>query len=503
MICSKYVRVLFLIAISMLATVAMQPQDARSQERTTVHLRWGERAGVSRYRLQLANDSLFRDIVFDRIVNGNEATVDDLPPGRYFWRIAPLTSSLGEFSSAGVIEVTANREPLRPVDQNKTPHNPFPPVVAGGGWRAAVGDIAQPVLAHLRSPEQFDVVGTNSDGVTYALEAANGIPLWSVRMRNVASRTLQANAPLIIPSRTRLDNIVVFAGTQVIKIEGATGRELWRASLPFAVSSGAVIGDHGGYRLWFLDSSLQRLIMVSEADGRLSAPVALPSRVIGAPVSLGDQTGFMLAYDTGRIEIRDGSGALIRSADGGSAATTSPIFVGSTTGNLVLVGMRDGLTAVNANELRALGRVAIKDDAPRGVLMSHDLDGDGNTEVIMTTARGHVVVVNARDGRVVWNVAVDVDGGRYAFADINGDKVLDIIFAGNRDLAVALSGRDGSVIWKDGSPSSSITNHANATARSIVAVPFGQGILVIGSEPNGSSLRAIAFPKAEIRLNPQ
>src|SRR5207237_9944039 len=139
-----------------------------------------------------------------------------------------------------------------------------------------------------------------------------------------------------------------------------------------------------------------------------------------------DQNSFILAYDTGRIEIRDGAGAVIRSGDAGSAATTAPLLIRSATGNLVLVGTRDGLTALTANDLHPIGRVAIRDEAPRGILMAQYLDGDGNIEVIMTTMRCHVVAVTARDGRIVWDVAADADAGSLAFADVNNDHVVDV-----------------------------------------------------------------------------
>jgi len=504
MICSKHVRVLLLVALSLPGTgvrVTAQSQDS-SQANTNVHLRWGARPGVFRYRLQLANDSWFRDIVFDRIITGNETTVDDLVPGRYYWRIAPLTTKLGDFSSAGIIEVTVKREPVGPTsDQNRPPVVPVRPIVASGGWRAAVGDIAQPVLAHLRSPDKFDVVGTNGDGITYALDATTGVALWSLRTRSGSLKTFPGNAPLILSSRMRFDDVVVFAGAQVSKIEGATGRELWSTNLPNVLSCGAALN---GSKLVFVDSSLQRLFIVNEIDGRMTTQVVLAGRVIGAPVSFGDQMTFMLAYDTGRIEIRDSIGAVIRSGDAGSPATTAPIFIRSATGNLVLVGTRDGLTALTANDLRPLGRVALKSDAPRGSLLAQDLDGDGIAEVIMTTAKGNVVVIKATDGTIAWNVPVDADGGAVASADVNGDHVLDVFVTGGQTFAVALSGRDGSTIWKDSGFTSAIANHASTgVSRSIVAVPYGTGALLIASEPSHSGLRAIAFAKAEIRPNPR
>jgi len=82
-------------------------QDATSpaQSKTIVYLCWVRRAGVSRYRLQLARDSGFSNIVLDRVVQGSESELSDLEAGRYFWRVAPLTTKLGSFSCGGPIEI--------------------------------------------------------------------------------------------------------------------------------------------------------------------------------------------------------------------------------------------------------------------------------------------------------------------------------------------------------------------------------------------------------------
>jgi outer membrane protein assembly factor BamB len=514
MICFTHARVLLLAVAAMLLIDAGrlngQSRDfPPAQTNTTVHLRWGQRAGVSRYRLQLAQDSSFRDIVFDRIVDGNEIDIDDLTPGRYFWRIASLTTKLGEFSSGGIIEVSPPREPLVPRinDQTKPQTVPANSIVAGGGWRAAVGDISHPVLAHLRAPDKFDIVGTNSDGVTFALDAISGVAFWSFRARGqVAARGAAANAPLIVSSRARLDNVVVFAGTMIIEIEGLTGRELWRANLPAAILSGTAISDQRSSRLAFIDTSLQRLIIIDSFGGNILAQIALPARVVGPPVAFGDQSnpGFLIAYDNGRIESRDRAGALLRAGDTGSSATTAPIFVRGARGNLILIGTRDGLTAMTADSLRPLGRVTIKDDVPRGTLMAQDIDGDGIAEAIMTTARGHVVTINATDGRIVWDVAADNDSDSFAFADVNGDHVLDIFISTGQTFAIVLSGRDGSTIWKDAGSHPLIANHAmGLVSRTIVLVPYGAGAILIASEPSHAGLRAIAFAKAEIRPSPR
>src|SRR5712664_3219346 len=91
---------------------------------TSAHLRWGARPGVSRYRLQLASDREFNDIIFDRVVSGNEYEVGDLVPGRYFWRVAALSDKPLQFSSAGVIDVSPPIQKPNPRADLTTPLQP-------------------------------------------------------------------------------------------------------------------------------------------------------------------------------------------------------------------------------------------------------------------------------------------------------------------------------------------------------------------------------------------
>ncbi|MGH9928282.1 MAG: hypothetical protein ACREA9_03530 [Pyrinomonadaceae bacterium] len=62
----------------------------------TVHWNWQK--SVSRYRLQIAADAKFRNVFFDRRVIGNRCMVSELPPGYYYWRVAPADSLVGYFS---------------------------------------------------------------------------------------------------------------------------------------------------------------------------------------------------------------------------------------------------------------------------------------------------------------------------------------------------------------------------------------------------------------------
>lgn len=511
--CSGHLRVLVLSVTVLLAGgVPSQAQNPQLQNNSqidspnSVHLRWGARPGVNRYRLQLSRDSSFADIVFDRVVTGSDYQIKDLSPGRYFWRVAPLTTRLGEFSSAAPIEVRPQAAPERP-SQSIQPTNDSTAavrpaassVVARGGWRAAVGDIAHPVLARLRSPEKLDLVGINSEGVVFALDATSGIALW--RTARGTPNAARVAAPLLIRSKLGVDNVVLLSGTSVTAIEGASGRQLWRATLPADASAGAVLNDNRTAEIFVIDYSRQWLFVLDANSGNIVAQIRLPNRVVGAPVPIIDQGArVMIAYESGQVEIRDAAGRSVRSGNAGSPATTPPLHVRGRSGDLILVGTRAGLTALTAEDLRPLGMVAIKDDAPRGSLTAQDLDADGFPEVIMMTDRGRVVAVNATDGKTLWEASLGNETEAVAFVDVNGDQVLDVVVAGGQTFASALSGRDGSVVWKDNEPPTFVGNHAGSLApRSVIAVPYGSGALLIAGDPSRTGLRAIEFPK--VRLN--
>lgn len=494
--------------------ISQSPQEPRAEGLTTIRLRWGARPGVTRYRLQLATDRGFNDIVFDRVVAGTEYQINDLSPGMYFWRIAPLTRKLGEFSSAAAIEVTLQtagtntqtQPPTSPPDRATDTRSTrgSGSVIAGGGWRAAIGEVTQPVLAHLRFANRFDIVAVNAEGVTFALDAASGVALWSTRPRTADGKGLRPGltqrAVLLVKSRSGLDDVAVLSGVSVTRIDGATGRELWRATLPAVGSNAAVLSEKQISEILVIDNSLQSLFILDGNTGNIVAQTKLSHRVVGAPVAFDDRGigRMMFAFESGQIEIRDRTGALIRSGDAGSPATTPPLFVNGPREGLILVGTRSGLTALSAGDLQALGRVALNGDAPRGTLAAEDLNGDGAAEVIMVTDHGRVVAVNAADGKLLWEAAGGNDTETAAFADVNGDGVLDVLMAGGQTLALALSGRDGSIVWKDDEPLSSVANHAASLAsRRVVAIPSVSGILLIAGEPSRTGVRAIEFSKTK------
>jgi outer membrane protein assembly factor BamB len=475
-------------------------QDARADGRTTIHLRWGARPGVARYRLQLATDRGFNDIVFDRVIAGSEYQIDDLAPGAYYWRIAALTAKLGEFSSAAPIEVTLQTLKTetqtslpKPSSDRSSDNAPTPisgSVIARGGWLTAIGEVSNPVLA------------VNAAGVTFALDAASGVSLWNTR-RTPDGRSLQRGpgqgAVCLIKSRSGLDDIALLSGINVTRIEGSTGRELWRATLPAFASTAVVLSEQGSSEIFVVDNSLQRLLILDGNTGNIVVQTKLRQRVVGTPVVFNDGGvgRVMFALENGQVEVRDRTGAVIRAGDAVSPATTPPLFVNGPRGGLILVGTKSGLTALSVDDLRPLGRVTITGDAPRGSLAAEDLDGDGVAEVIMITERGRIMTVRADDGKTLWESSGVSDAETTAFADVNGDGVRDVLVTGAQTFALVLSGRDGAILWKDNEAPSSAANHASSpAARRVIAFPSGSGVLIIGGDASRTGLRAIEFSKA-------
>ncbi len=96
----QFSRVLIVAAV-MSGLVAVPSVRAQSPGQTVVFpiaIEWTRQSGVNGYRLQISADQVFRDVYYDRLVMGNRYLLNDLPPGYYFWRVAPAEGKLGAFS---------------------------------------------------------------------------------------------------------------------------------------------------------------------------------------------------------------------------------------------------------------------------------------------------------------------------------------------------------------------------------------------------------------------
>src|SRR5437588_10566739 len=122
---------------------APQTQTAAAQVARRVALHWRGQPGIERYRLQVARDRDFRDIVFDRAVVGLEYQVE-LPAGdSFFWRVAPAAQETGEFSAPEPVNLNA-------IANTTTTASVSTAVLrspADVGWQAFTGPVLRPQSA--------------------------------------------------------------------------------------------------------------------------------------------------------------------------------------------------------------------------------------------------------------------------------------------------------------------------------------------------------------------
>ncbi|HEY6186835.1 MAG TPA: PQQ-binding-like beta-propeller repeat protein [Pyrinomonadaceae bacterium] len=530
--------------ILLLAVVpAFSGQQATSLPQLTPRalIQWKGRPGVKRYRLQLARDAKFTDIIFDRAVEGTEYLVRELPEGRYYWRVAAATPETGRYSRPAplIVAVPTTETPTptpvlaptpRPTPrQRPTPRptplatprpTPLPTPVApklltpgDTGWRTATGEVSQPRVAALRTTSSLDLVGVNSDGMVYALDGSNGVALWTARFKQDAKRgepTGNGGAPtftpLIIDGASGLSNVVAAFNGGVHALDGATGRKLWRTSLQGRPTSGMAAD---------LDGDGKQEIIIAEADsanlailngtGKFIAEVKLDAAVIGAPVLITarDQRAIMLVLENGLVEMRNINGERLHAVKLDTKPTTPLLVVQGGQGTIGLLGVDGNLIALDLNDpnLKPIGRIATEDDAPRGLLSSIDLDNDGKLEVVMITRLGRTVVVNAVDGKIRWYAGGATDAESAAFADVNADGMLDVLVAAGPSFAVAFSGRDGSMIWKAEDGGSGALQK-NASMRSLVTAiaDGGKSIFLVGTDAARTGLRAVGLPQGSVKV---
>lgn len=482
-----------LLIISYLDSTA-RAQGPQAQQITTVPFKitWRGAPEVSRYRLQIARDLEFADMIFDRIVIGREYEVT-LPPGRYFWRVAPAAAEAGTFSRGAAIEI------------RKPEAFPVTNAATAAGWKTAIGRVAIPVAAALRDGPMLDVVAVNADGVVYALDGLTGIALWTARYSPGVRQGGPASSgggslltPIIIRTSRNIAAVVVASEGGIRLLHGASGREIWKASIEGAVEAGAAMDLYGDAapEIAVISSSPPALTILSGETGKIVSRSELPSVPLGMPtlIQREDARGLILSYSDGLIEVRNSSGVKTSSIKLDTGLTTPAHLVQTSEGSTILVGSERGLIALSGKDLKPIWRVATDEDAPTGRLESADLDRDGSADVIMVTRNGRIVAVNTANGKIRW-YASGVFDALPVFADVDNDGVLDILVAGGNDFAVGLSGRDGTMIWK---AEINLRPGERWKATRGLATVFSSDrarTFLVGSDPEGTGLRAVELPR--------
>ncbi|HYP02623.1 MAG TPA: PQQ-binding-like beta-propeller repeat protein, partial [Pyrinomonadaceae bacterium] len=304
------------LCLSLLAALALsipahaQPAAAQqspnaAQTAVSLKLRWPAKPRVKRYRLQVALDQKFTDIVYDGAVVGLEQEVTGLQPGKYYWRVAPATPETGRYSAPVLVEATTTPATTTAATPEATPATTktttattkattattkattatAAPVAtvrrppADVGWQAAIGAVARPFAARLRAGKNFDLVALNSDGIIYALDGGDGTALWSARARGNAPAgddKEKARAglftPLVVPATAETKAVVVVASADGVRgLDGETGRELWRTVVQGRLQSGAVAqlqGDRAAPEFVVATSDPDTLTVLEAQSGR-------------------------------------------------------------------------------------------------------------------------------------------------------------------------------------------------------------------------------------------
>jgi outer membrane protein assembly factor BamB len=464
----------------------------------SILVRWQGRPGVNRYRLQLATDEKFEDVVFDQAVEGRQYVVKGLPPGNYFWRVAAAAAE------TSVSYTKPERVSLSESAKGVEVANVVMPVDTTAGWRTATGEVVRLVPASLRSGGVTDFVGVSPDGRVFAVDGASGISLWTSRFTPAAAGAAASEvknvsfSPLVVSSPQGPSVVVATAGG-VRALRGETGREVWRAALAGLASGGVVtdINGDGSGEVVVVTHDPERFYVLDGATGRVTADQKLEGDVVGSPypIEVAGKRGVLVSLKKGRVEFRgaDGSVAGEAKVDEGDV-TTAPLVVSRGQMTFMVVGTDNGLWAFSLPDLKVLGVIKADDDSIRGALAASDVDGDGAPEVVMVTKRGRIALVNTTDGNVRWSMDGVSSAEGAAFADVNGDGVLDVIVPGGDAFALGFSGRDGSLVMKveDGRAGS---QKSAADTRPLVAAQSLGGMMLVGGDTARMGLRALELPK--------
>jgi outer membrane protein assembly factor BamB len=480
---------------------AAQTPEAR-QLGPSILVRWQGKPGVERYRLQLARDEGFEDVVFDQAVEGRQYVVKGLVPGNYFWRVAPAAAETSAAYSRPERVTLGNEEKVK-VASVLMPKD-------AAGWRTATGDVLRLAPAGLRTGGVVDFVGVGADGRVFAVDGASGISLWTMRFNPTAGGQssegkLVTFAPLVLGDAQRGASVVVATQGGVRALRGDTGREVWRANLEGRTASGVVadLDGDGNAEIVVVTQDPEMFYVLNANSGRVLSSQKLGGEVIGAPYpfAASGKRGVLLGLKNGRIEFRGPDGAVISESKLDGEVTTAPLVASRGDMSFLVVGSDNGLWAFSVPDLKALGAIKADDDAVRGTLAAADVDGDGSSEIVMVTKRGRVALVSTADGNVRWYAEGATDAASAVFADVNSDGVLDVIVPGGGAFALGFSGRDGSLVMKveEGGRAGS-EQKSGGTLRSLVVAPSlsGGGVLV-GGDPSHTGLRAVELPKGSVR----
>lgn len=445
-------------------------------------IKWSKQFGVERYRLQIARDEDFIDVVFDGAINDNKYTPANLSTGRYYWRVAPADGEIRRFSRVIPFEIRAQRE--------KT--------ISSDGWVTASGEVFRPLALDLGRGADQDFVVVNHEGNVYALDAKRGTAIWTARFHSDApadrlpARNYSQFVPVVIHTDRYAASLVVSCQNGVKAIDGLTGREIWITHFsgrPFA-------GTAAGQNVALIDDESNLLLVLDASTGKIKGQTSLHDKPIATPIFLGNEGGqrLLVPLAKGVVKVFSETGETSHSLLLDSEITTDPIVAKTSRGLLMLIGTNAGVAAFRVSDLEPLGKIGLPDqDQPTGSLAIADLDGDGLSEVVVLTTRRRVVVINPGSGATIWFSEIETAARAVAFADLDADGLPDLVLPGIDSFAIGLSGKDGLMIWKthdSRETDSAMSSTSRERALAVSTLSDGR-VIIAGDNPVGMGFKAV------------
>jgi outer membrane protein assembly factor BamB len=493
---------LLLVLLTSVGNTVAQAHNTPAQADIT-RLQWNKQPGIDRYRLQIAKDDQFNDVLFDGVVAGQEYVVKDLEPGRYYWRLTSLDPRKGQLQPPTPFEVPSAKIP----SSEKVGSPASSPAFAkhlfstSPGWLAAIGEVSSPLLAQLRENSSPYIVGINRQGDVYAINSTNGVPLWIARyQREVKADTYAAKTfqPLAVNGDGARTIVAYERGVRAL--DSVTGREIWSRELTDHPVGGLVADIDGKPGVEIYLCGLKQMIVLDAATSSVVSETRLASEPLGAPLLLENK---LLVPLRDGFELRSFDGSEVRRIETGSDLTTAPLFVTTSRGNLVLVGTKSGLATFAVKDFAPLERTELtQGDYPVGTLAVIPNSGSAISEtLVMTTNLGRVVAIDLAVRQVKWtanNVAAAVG---VSFADIDSDGTVEILLPGPESFAIALSSRDGSVVWSSDPESKNIRPIGSERWLKLLSLDAGR-LLIVGNDSSGVGIRALQLNPTVIKSVP-
>ncbi len=268
-------------------------------------------------------------------------------------------------------------------------------------WTASVGRGADDSGVRLRPAYEDDTLyAVSADGYMKAIDARTGRTVWQ------KSRPWRVKGDIAFSGGPAVSEGVLAVGTldgNVFTYEAKTGKPLWQASVDSSILSVPVFADD--------------LILIRTDNGKITAL----KRADGSRAWVYDQAAIP------SLSLRGASNLVV---------SHGVVFFGSDNGKLVAIRLDDGKPLWDQPLSQQQGRTEIErlDDADGQIVL------DGNT-LYATAFHGHVLAVDARDGRPQW----DHPFSSYAGLALGGSTLVGI---DDKSNVWAFSTDGGGNLWK-------------------------------------------------------